>query len=89
MVHSPCGNFVFRIHQAGHSLYSPVRTYRKTKVISPRLVKPHTSFPIRLHTVDVWGNATADLEGLEARISFAKVRGEPEWYQTLSLPDQG
>ncbi|KAL0253228.1 hypothetical protein SLS55_010200 [Diplodia seriata] len=40
----------------------------KVKSISPRVVRPEVAFPIHIHTEDAWGNATTNLDGLEARI---------------------
>ncbi|KAJ3541707.1 hypothetical protein NM208_g4478 [Fusarium decemcellulare] len=62
----------------------------KTKSITSRVVRPGVPFPIRIHTEDVWGNATTDVTGLEALLSLKlEDSEEPIWSQLLSLPDEG
>jgi hypothetical protein len=40
----------------------------KLKVISPRLVRPGSRFPLHVHAEDVWGNVTVDQKDLHAQI---------------------
>lgn len=42
----------------------------KLKVITPRVVGPGVDFPVHIHTEDVWGNATIDQPGLQAKIKI-------------------
>jgi hypothetical protein len=49
----------------------------KLKVITPRLIRPDTDFPVHVHTEDIWGNATTDQNGLRAQIRIVhKDSGE-------------
>lgn len=42
----------------------------KLKVITPRVVGSGVDFPVHIHTEDVWGNATMDQPGLQAKIQI-------------------
>ncbi|KAG6364772.1 hypothetical protein INS49_006376 [Diaporthe citri] len=42
----------------------------KLKVITPRVVGPGVDFPVHVHTEDVWGNATVNQSGLQAKIKI-------------------
>ncbi|KAF4972873.1 hypothetical protein FSARC_644 [Fusarium sarcochroum] len=60
------------------------------RTITPRVVRPSITFPIRIHSEDLWGNTTADIAGLEARITLTpEGLNEPTWSQTLTLPGEG
>ncbi|KAH7320594.1 hypothetical protein B0I35DRAFT_407671 [Stachybotrys elegans] len=62
----------------------------KVKVIAPRVVRPDVSIPIHIHLEDVWGNATANTEGLIAHVSISKHKSaESVWEQELPFPTQG
>ncbi|OBR15810.1 hypothetical protein CH63R_00990 [Colletotrichum higginsianum IMI 349063] len=62
----------------------------RVKAITPRLVRADVAFPIHIHTEDVWGNATADLDGLESRVTVKKEdSSDAVWERRLSLPSQG
>jgi hypothetical protein len=41
------------------------------KAHSPRLVTPGTPFPIYVHSEDLWGNATANQEGLSLKLTIS------------------
>ncbi|KAH6987089.1 hypothetical protein EDB80DRAFT_898354 [Ilyonectria destructans] len=88
------------IDPVGTSRFAPIKpdialaikpgAISKVKAISPRLVRASVPFPIHVHTEDAWGNATADIEGLEARISIAKENSShPDWEQKLPFPAHG
>lgn len=88
------------IDPVGTSTFAPIKPdiafpikpgpVAKTKIVTPRVVRPGVEFPIHVHTEDTWGNATADLKGLEARVSLS-VEGSEEahWRQTLTFPGEG
>ena len=40
------------------------------KITTPRLCRPSVEFPVYTHAEDLWGNATCDVEGLEAFLSI-------------------
>ncbi|OJD32604.1 polymerase histidinol phosphatase-like [Diplodia corticola] len=62
----------------------------KVKAISPRVVRPNVPFPIHIHTHDAWGNATANLAGLDARITVTdEGSSEAIFDKQLPLPSQG
>ncbi|KAJ4267101.1 hypothetical protein NW762_003199 [Fusarium torreyae] len=62
----------------------------KVKTVTPRVVRPSITFPIRIHTEDLWGNTTADIAGLKAHVALTlESSNEPAWRQTLTLPDEG
>jgi hypothetical protein len=62
----------------------------KAKIISPRLVRPDTPFPLHIHTEDTWGNATAEITGLVAKISLVNEKTNAvAWEKSVSLPEQG
>lgn len=62
----------------------------KVQAISPRVVRPDVPFPIHVHTEDAWGNATADLDGLEARIAITdEASSEAIIDKQLTFPGQG
>lgn len=43
----------------------------KLKLITPRVVGSGVDFPVHIHTEDVWGNATINQPGLQAKIKIA------------------
>ncbi|KAK4948762.1 hypothetical protein LTR10_012767 [Elasticomyces elasticus] len=73
-------NFLMRwyVDPVGTSRFAPVTpdiainirsgAIAKLKVLSPRVVKPHSMFPIHVHTEDAWGNATVNQTDLRAVI---------------------
>ncbi|KAF7553675.1 hypothetical protein G7Z17_g3453 [Cylindrodendrum hubeiense] len=88
------------IDPVGTSRFAPIKpdialaikpgAIAKVKVISPRLVRTGVSFPIHVHTEDAWGNATADLEGFQTRISLGnKDSIHPGWEHKLAFPTRG
>ncbi|KAH7148341.1 hypothetical protein EDB81DRAFT_946549 [Dactylonectria macrodidyma] len=62
----------------------------KVKTITSRVARPGVLFPIRVHTEDLWGNATADIADLKARaLITSESSSELVWSQLLSLPSKG
>ncbi|KIV83547.1 hypothetical protein PV11_05566 [Exophiala sideris] len=73
-------NFLMRwyVDPVGTSRFAPIKPdiainirsgpIAKLKVLSPRVVKPHSIFPIHAHTEDAWGNATVNQTDLRAVI---------------------
>ncbi len=57
----------------------------KLKVLSPRVVKSGSPFPVHVHTEDAWGNATVDQIDLRAVISVFTEDSKQEVFQ-ISLP---
>lgn len=47
----------------------------KLNVITPRVVGPGVEFPVHIHTEDVWGNATVNQHGLEAKVKINSQSG--------------
>ncbi|KAI0972332.1 hypothetical protein F4678DRAFT_471865 [Xylaria arbuscula] len=63
----------------------------KVKAFTPRLVRvgEEGSFPIFVHTEDIWGNATVDFQGhAHLRIKEEKS-GEDIWKQSIPFPNKG
>jgi len=62
----------------------------KAKLITPRVVRPSEPFPVHIHAEDAWGNATTNLEGLNAELIVTKQSPqEPIIKKSLPLPTQG
>ena len=88
------------IDPVGTSRFAPIKpdlSFRihsgeiaKLKVITPRVVSPGVDFPIHIHTEDVWGNATIDQPGLQARIQIiGQDAGNPVEDSQLPLSPDG
>ncbi|RMD41585.1 hypothetical protein DV735_g3517, partial [Chaetothyriales sp. CBS 134920] len=88
------------IDPVGTSRFAPVKPDIAIKIrpgpiasvrtITPRVVRPGVSFPVRVHSNDLWGNTTTDIAGLKADVSLT-LQGEtvPSWNRTLSLSSEG
>lgn len=62
----------------------------RLKAVSPRVARPGVSFPVYIHTEDVWGNATTDLDDLEARIKLVEEEVATIFLEkTLPFPSKG
>ncbi|KAF2675505.1 hypothetical protein BT63DRAFT_436388 [Microthyrium microscopicum] len=88
------------IDPVGTSRFAPIKpdlifniqsgAISKLKVISPRLVRPDTDFPLHVHTEDVWGNATTNQEDLQAHIRVVHKESEQRVVDsTISLNSDG
>ncbi|RKL16315.1 hypothetical protein BFJ70_g15066 [Fusarium oxysporum] len=95
-------NFLMRwyIDPVGTSRFAPIKPdiainiqpgpIAKVRTITPRVVRPGVSFPIRVHTEDLWGNTTTNIAGLEVDVSLTlEGSHEPTWKQSISLPSEG
>lgn len=68
------------IDPVGTSRFAPIKPdlsfnihsgeIEKLEVITPRVVGPSVEFPIHIHTEDVWGNATLNQPGLQAKVKI-------------------
>jgi hypothetical protein len=93
-------NFLMRwyVDPVGTSRFAPIKpdiainirsgTIAKLKVLSPRVVKPDSAFPIHVHAEDAWGNATVDQTDLHAVVRLLKEGTKQEVSQTC-LPLNG
>jgi hypothetical protein len=88
------------IDPVGTSRFAPIKpdlsfdihsgVIAKLKVISPRLIRPDTVFPLHVHTEDAWGNATVNQKDLQARIHIVhKETGERVVDSTVPLNPGG
>jgi hypothetical protein len=95
-------NFLLRwyVDPVGTSRFAPIKpdiainirsgAIAKLKVLSPRVVKPSSGFPIHIHTEDAWGNATVDQTDLHTVVRILKEDSKQEVLQTcLSLNGRG
>jgi hypothetical protein len=83
------------IDPVGTSRFAPIKpdlsfdiqsgVIAKLKVISPRLVRPGTVFPLYVHTEDAWGNATFHQNDLQAQIHVVH-KGTDEQVFSSILP---
>ncbi|KXJ87075.1 hypothetical protein Micbo1qcDRAFT_179326 [Microdochium bolleyi] len=89
------------IDPVGTSRFAPIRPdiaipvvpgpAAQLKIVHPRVVRPGLEFPVHIHAEDVWGNTTADVQGLVARL---ELKGNVEasenvWQQDLDLAQDG
>lgn len=62
----------------------------KIKAITPRVVKPDTTFPVHAHTEDLWGNATISVAPTNL---FLEIREDASsktiWEAKLPFPREG
>ncbi len=88
------------IDPVGTSRFAPIKpdlsfdiqsgVISKLKVISPRLIRHDTVFPLHVHTEDAWGNATVDQKDLLARIHIVhRETGERVVDSTVPLNSDG
>jgi hypothetical protein len=75
-------NFLMRwyIDPVGTSRFAPIKPdiainirsgdIAKLKVLTPRVVRPGSEFPIHIHTEDIWGNATTNQTDLQAAVKI-------------------
>ena len=86
----PVGTSRFAAIKPDISLSITPGAIAKLKVVTPRLVRPGEAFPVHVHTEDVWGNATTNLNGLKAKVLLRKEAAkEAILEQDLEVPSEG
>ena len=61
------------------------------KIITPRLCRPGVKFPVRSHAEDVWGNATCNVQGIQAVVQITPEGNSEDIVlsERVSVPELG